>query len=90
MRSWSPEAATTAAPGPFGYQADGMTVVEAEAELIRQAAQRLLAGETVGTILRDWLAQDVTTPQRNRWVASSFRRMLTSPRLAGLRVHQGR
>jgi site-specific DNA recombinase len=65
------------APGPFGYQADGMTVVETEAELIRQAAQRLLARETVKTILRDWLAQDVTTPQRNRWVALSFRRMLT-------------
>jgi site-specific DNA recombinase len=76
-------------PRPFGYQPDGMTVIPVEAELICQAATRLLAGETVGTILRDWTAQGVTTPKGNLWVASSFRRMLTSPRQAGLRVHQG-
>jgi site-specific DNA recombinase len=75
-------------PRAFGYQRDGMTVIEAEAGRVREAAGRLLAGETVGTILRDWQAQGVMTPRGNRWVATSFRNMLCSPRLAGLRVHQ--
>lgn len=76
-------------PRPFGYEKDGMTIVEGEAELIREAARRLLTGETVGTIVRDWQDRGVTTPRGNRWLATSFRNMLRSPRLAGLRVHQG-
>ena len=39
---------------PFGYTADGLTVVEAEAALIREAAERVLAGETLREIATDW------------------------------------
>jgi site-specific DNA recombinase len=34
----------------FGYEADGVTVVEAEAVLIREAASRFLAGESLRAI----------------------------------------
>ena len=37
----------------YGYEADGMTIREAEADVIRKAAERVLAGETVSAICRE-------------------------------------
>jgi site-specific DNA recombinase len=76
-------------PRPFGYERDGMTVIEAEAKLIREAARRLLNGESVYGILADWERLGIRSPKGNLWLATSLRNMLTSPRIAGLRVHQG-
>jgi site-specific DNA recombinase len=89
-------------PRPFGFEyeqvvlRDGRTVYrftgrleQAEAELIREAAWRLLnGGERLrhpGRLGAVWhpLAEG------NLWLATSFRNMVTSPRIAGLRVHQG-
>ncbi|MFH1330853.1 MAG: recombinase family protein [Actinomycetota bacterium] len=74
---------------PFGFEADRVTVREPEAVLIREAAERLLAGDSQGSVLRDWEAKGVTTPTGGRWRYSTFRRMMQRPRLAGLREHQG-
>ena len=89
-------------PRPFGFEyepavlRDGRTVYrftgrleETEAELIREAARRLLNGESVYGILADWERYGIRSPNGNLWLATSFRNMLTSPRIAGLRVHQG-
>jgi site-specific DNA recombinase len=89
-------------PRPFGFEyepvvlRDGRTVYrftgrleEAEAELIREAARRLLNGESVYGILADWEVWDIRSPKGNLWLATSFRNMIISPRIAGLRVHQG-
>jgi site-specific DNA recombinase len=89
-------------PRPFGFEyepvvlRDRRTVYrftgrleEAEAELIREAARRLLNGESVYGILADWELWGIRSPNGNLWLATSFRNMLTSPRIAGLRVHQG-
>ena len=74
---------------PFGYEADRITINPAEAKLIRQAAERILAGESQRSILRDWAQQGVTTSAGNAWASQSLRRMLLSPRIAGLRAHRG-
>jgi len=76
-------------PRHFGYERDGITVNEEEAALIREAARRLLGGEQTATILRDWRARDIVTPRGNPWTMTPFRRMICSPRLAGLRKHRG-
>lgn len=76
-------------PRPFGFAPSGIGHDPAEVELIREAARRLLEGETVGTILRDWTARGVVTPKGKPWVATAFRNMIVSPRQAGLRVHHG-
>jgi site-specific DNA recombinase len=64
----------------FGYTRDGMTVVPEEAALIREAAQRILAGETVGHVLLDWQARGLDTTRSG----SNFKRLLTSERLVAL------
>jgi site-specific DNA recombinase len=63
---------------PFGYEADRVTIHESEAELIRDAAKRLLSGESVRQLAKEW----GKTPH-------VVRRVMRSGRIAGLREHHG-
>lgn len=72
---------------PFGYAEDRLTVVEAEADLIRDAARRFLDGATLAAIARDWNAREVTTTSGGPWTSSTLSTMLRAPRLAGYRSH---
>jgi site-specific DNA recombinase len=75
---------------PFGFEADGVTIFEPEAAMIRDAATRILAGETATGIAREWNAEGVLTPQRrSKWAPGPVRAMLVAPRLAGLRASHG-
>jgi site-specific DNA recombinase len=74
---------------PFGYEHDRLTIRETEAALIREAVQRLLAGESVRTVIRNWNARGITTATGKPWRNSALTRMLRSPRIAGKREHHG-
>ena len=74
---------------PFGFEADRRTVRSDEAELIREAAPRMLAGESMRSVLIDWAQRGVETPTGRSWGPTSFKRMLLSPRIAGLRELRG-
>lgn len=74
---------------PFGFEPDRVTVRESEAEHIRDAAERLLAGESRGSVVRAWNEQGITTSLGNEWRLSVFRNMMSSGRIAGLRYHHG-
>ena len=74
---------------PFGYQIDQLTVVESEAAVIRELAERYLAGES-SMSLTSWLQESGTpTAQGAEWRTSTVRQILVSPRVAGLRSHNG-
>jgi site-specific DNA recombinase len=74
---------------PFGYEPDGVTIRKAEAKLIKEAARRVLEGESLRRIAIDWNAREIPASSGGKWVVTSLRQLLTGPRLAGLRVHQG-
>jgi DNA invertase Pin-like site-specific DNA recombinase len=74
---------------PFGYEADRITVREEEAELIRDAAKRVLHGETLASVCRDWEARGVKTVTGARWLPNVLRGLLAAPRITGLRAHRG-
>jgi site-specific DNA recombinase len=74
---------------PFGFEADKLTVNQAEAALLRNAAERVLAGEGLYAILHDWQEGQVVTPAGNVWSPTSLRRALLAPRTAGLREYRG-
>lgn len=74
----------------FGHTANKREVVAFEAELVREAAARVLAGESLSVISRDWCARGVLTTRGNEWQITSLRKMLGSPRLYGARVHRDR
>ena len=78
-------------PRPFGYRRDGSSLViePAEADVIRDCSTRVLAGETVGSILRDLHARGVTTSTGKAWTRRSIVNTLASARIAGLRSHDG-
>lgn len=79
----------------FGLTADKAFVVPVEAEIVRDAARRLLAGASLHSIVIDWNERGVRTPGRRsapggrKWEVSSLRRMLTAPRIVGDRSHHG-
>jgi DNA invertase Pin-like site-specific DNA recombinase len=75
---------------PFGYELDGLTVREDEAQVIREAVSRLLAGESISSLV-GWLgaAGVRTSTGMNVWRSPTLRNLLMSPRIAGLRQHRG-
>jgi len=84
---------------PYGYdrpQRDedgGRTpwrVRENEAETIREAARRVLAGESVRSVAADFRRRGIPTVQGGQWWTETLRCILYSPRIAGERWHRGR
>lgn len=74
---------------PYGFDRDGVTIVAAEADLIREAATRLLAGEPVRAILADWTARGIESPSGGQWRHGSFVRVMQRWRNCGVREHYG-
>lgn len=66
-----------------------LVLVEAEAERVREAVRRLLAGDTPGMILRDWRAAGVVGTGGKPMSRHTFGRVVTSARIAGCRDYQG-
>lgn len=86
-------------PRPFGYRrvflGEGSRrkilrdeIDEAEAEVIRKAAQRFLAGDSLRSIVVDLNQAGVKTSTGRFWTLQAMRIMLRSGRIAGLREHQ--
>jgi len=62
--------------------------VEEERELIREAVARILAGDSVRSIVNDWNARGIKTTKGNVWHRHPFRFMIMSPAITGLREHR--
>jgi DNA invertase Pin-like site-specific DNA recombinase len=71
-------------PSMFGYAPDHETVLEDEAEQLREAVRRLLEdGEPVSRVIDDWNARGALRPRRSdRWRVTQLRRVLLNPRVA--------
>ena len=66
-----------------------MTLRPAEAAVVAECAQRLLAGEPIRTIARDLNESGIASASGGLWSPQSLRRMLASPRISGQRAHRG-
>jgi site-specific DNA recombinase len=75
-------------PLPYG-RGQGMTVHEPEAEVLREAAARVLAGETFRGVALG-LSDRGRGPRGKRWASgSNLAQRLTHAHVAGLRSHHG-
>lgn len=74
---------------PFGYELD-MTVRPDEAALLREATTRVLAGEPLNAVVRDWTAREIPTVTGAAWSRTVLKNILTSGRIAGVRYHLDR
>ena len=59
----------------------------AEREFVREAADRVLAGQGLMTIARDWNRRGVRGTTEHPWTAPTLRKVLLSARITGLREH---
>jgi site-specific DNA recombinase len=75
---------------PFGYEPDGMTVREAEAEAVREAYRWVLEGMGLAEIARHWNAAGLLTPYGGPWQGTTVSANLRRPRYAGYRAHNAR
>ncbi len=76
-------------PRPFGYEADGVAIREAEAEAVRKASRQVLDGMSLGRIADEWRAAGlVTTRGQNPIRPADVGRILKRARNAGLLDHQ--
>lgn len=80
---------------PYGFtrtERDGEIwdeVNEEQAEVIREAANRYVAGESLRAICTDLMRRGIPAPKTNNWSATSLRQILLRPVNIGLRKHNG-
>lgn len=76
-------------PRGFGHNQNRTEVVPEEASAIRDAANRLLAGESVKSVLREWQSRGIVTSRGNAWQHAALVNLLQQPRMVGKRVLRG-
>jgi site-specific DNA recombinase len=74
---------------PYGYEKGGMTLNEVEADIIRECAALILAGETLMSVVRMLNEREVPTASGKTWYFRNLEQILTSRRIAGIRTHNG-
>jgi site-specific DNA recombinase len=73
---------------PYGHTQDWRSLVPHEAELLNEAAKRVVAGEAVYTIARDFTAREIPTATgRTTWQHDVLRQMLLNARMIGKREY---
>jgi site-specific DNA recombinase len=75
---------------PYGFEDDGLTRIEEECAVIRDAAYAILRGATLRGLARDLNTRKVPTVTGNAtWTAPTLRDILIRPRNKGAMVYQG-
>jgi DNA invertase Pin-like site-specific DNA recombinase len=75
---------------PFGYRAADCTlyVVPEQAALLREAVDRVIAGESLYKIIRDWNGRGLKTPRNVAWSDKALRLALRNPATKGIREYR--
>lgn len=75
---------------PFGHTVDWMRLVPHEAELLHEAALRVVAGESLSLICRDWTERGIpTSTGKTLWRYTTLKETLQSARMVGKRQYDG-
>lgn len=84
---------------PFGYVREydpntgallRQVIHEEQAELIRETARRVLAGESCNSIAEDYNRRGAMPPRGGEWASTQIKRLVINPRNVALRVHRGK
>jgi site-specific DNA recombinase len=73
----------------FGYTPNKRELVAEEATAIKEAADRLLEGQSLRSIVVDLNSRGITTPRGKTWLPGTLAAVLVNPRIAGLRAYKG-
>lgn len=74
---------------PFGWQDDGITINEDEAQHIRAAIAKIKQGESITTIGHEWERAGIKTAAgKDSWPWQTLRRVLVGWRTVGIRTYK--
>lgn len=73
----------------YGWEADHLTPIPQEKAIIEELARRVIAGESIHYLARDLNDRSIPTVSGRPWTRASIRYMLLSPRMVGIRTHNG-
>lgn len=74
---------------PYGWQDDRIHLDPTEQAVIKDIADRLLAGESLTSVVKSLRGKQVPTARSGTWHRTMVRKMLLSPRMVGKRTHNG-
>jgi site-specific DNA recombinase len=74
---------------PFGFEDDAIAHRPDEAAIIREMATRCVAGESLRSLCTDLDKRGIRSVKGSPWQTHSLRLVLSNPRAAGLRAHNG-
>ncbi|MCU1615915.1 MAG: serine recombinase [Frankiales bacterium] len=74
---------------PFGFEQDAIAHRPDEAAIIREMAERFVAGESLRSLCTDLDDRGIRTVKGSSWQTHSLRHVLSNPRAAGLRAYKG-
>ncbi len=63
---------------------------EEQAVVVRESAKRVLAGESIASIAKDFNRRGIKAPRSAEWVPTQIKRILVNPAYIAQRVHQGK
>ncbi|WP_433373861.1 recombinase family protein [Actinoplanes sp. CA-142083] len=70
---------------PYGWKVDKRTLEHAEANEVREAITKIVAGVNPMAVVAEWNRRGLRTTVGNPWRRSTFINMLRNPRIAGYR-----
>ncbi len=71
----------------FGFEADGVTIREAEAQIVADCSERLVQGASLRSLAEDLRRQDVPTVTGAEWSSETLHDILLRPRNAARLVY---
>jgi site-specific DNA recombinase len=74
---------------PYGFKDDGRTTIPREAAIIKEAAMRILRGESLHSICVDLNGRGIPSARGGAWQPPPLRRILTNGRVAGWSTYHG-
>lgn len=74
---------------PFGYAKDRVHLDPKEAKAYRELFKRVIAGEALNAISRDWAKRGILNRSGRPFTTHSLKQLLAQPRAVGERVHRG-
>jgi site-specific DNA recombinase len=73
----------------YGYKADLQTIDPREATVIREAARRILRGESLRSLTIDLNRRKIRSTTGKQWTTTHLHDLLCNPRFAGLSTYRG-
>jgi hypothetical protein len=74
---------------PYGYEVGWMALREDEAEVVRWMVKQVIAGETINGLVKQLNDLRIPSATGKHWIHTTVRQVLTRPRIAGIRSHNG-